>query len=141
MHILWRVPHGVVYALVYYGIPRVGVCTRNVHQHLRVLALEFIELSSACCAMSATHLTSMLKTALNTNIILHIWKLVDIVPIPKRNKNIDGSTSYKPISLLSVIADIGQEYSSLHNSKHTHTHPSNTGTKTQHSTVTARDQI
>ena len=32
MHILWRVPHGVVYALVYYGIPRVGVCTRNVPQ-------------------------------------------------------------------------------------------------------------
>ena len=32
VHILWRVPHGVVYALVYYGIPRVGVCTRNVPQ-------------------------------------------------------------------------------------------------------------
>ena len=48
-------------------------------------------------------LTSMLKTALNTNIIPHIWKLANIVPIPKPNKDIDKGTSYKPISLLSVI--------------------------------------
>ena len=49
-------------------------------------------------------LTSMLKTALNTNIILHIWMLVNIVPIPKPNKDIDKGISYRPISLLSVIA-------------------------------------
>ena len=47
-------------------------------------------------------LTSMLKTALNTNIIPHIWKLANIVPIPKSNK--DKGTSYRPISLFSVIA-------------------------------------
>ena len=34
-------------------------------------------------------LTSMLITALNTNIIPHTWKLVNIVPIPKPNKDID----------------------------------------------------
>ena len=68
-------------------------------------------------------LTSMLKTALNTNIIPHIWKLANIVPIPKPNKDIDKGTSYRPISLLSVIADTGEEHSSLHNSKHTkHAH-------------------
>ena len=69
-------------------------------------------------------LTSMFKTALNKSIIPHTWKLANIVPIPKPNKDTDKSTSYRPISLLSVIAkDTGEEPSSLHNSKHTkHTH-------------------
>ena len=68
-------------------------------------------------------LTSMFKTALNKNIIPHTWKLTNIVPIPKPNKDTDKGTSYRPISLLSVIADTGEEPSSLHNSKHTkHTH-------------------
>ena len=49
-------------------------------------------------------LTSMLKTALNTNIIPHIWNLANIVPISKLNKDIDKGTSYWPISLISVIA-------------------------------------
>ena len=55
-------------------------------------------------------LTSMFKTVLNKNIIPHTWKLANIVPIPKSNK------------------DTGEEPSSLHNSKHTK-HPCNTGTK------------
>ena len=49
-------------------------------------------------------LTSMFKTALNKNIIPHTWKLANIVPIPKPNKDTDKGTSYRPISLLSVIA-------------------------------------
>ena len=49
-------------------------------------------------------LTSMFKTALNQNIIPHKWKLANIVPIPKPNKDTDKGTSYRPISLLSVIA-------------------------------------
>ena len=62
----------------------------------------------------------MLKTVLNTNIIPHTWKLANIVPIPKPNKDIDEGTSYRPIYLLSVF---GEEPSSLHNRKHTkHTH-------------------
>ena len=65
----------------------------------------------------------MLKTAHNTRIIPHIWKLANIVPIQKPNKDIDRDTSYRPISLLSVIANTGEEPSFLHNSKHTkHTH-------------------
>ena len=68
-------------------------------------------------------LTSMFKTALNKNIIPHTWKLANIVPVPKPNKDTDKGTSYRPISLLSVIADTGKEPSSLHNSKHTkHAH-------------------
>ena len=49
-------------------------------------------------------LTSMFKTALNKNIIPHSWTLANIVPIPKPNKDTDTGTSYRPISLLSVIA-------------------------------------
>ena len=62
-------------------------------------------------------LTSMFKTALIKNITPHTWKLANIVPIPKHNKDTDKGTSYRPISLLSVIAK------KLENSKHTkHTH-------------------
>ena len=46
----------------------------------------------------------MFKTALNKNIIPHTWKLANIVPIPKPNKDTNKGTSYRPISLLSVIA-------------------------------------
>ena len=48
-------------------------------------------------------LTSMFITALNNNIIPHIWKLANISPIPKHNKYINKGTIYRPISLLSVI--------------------------------------
>ena len=82
-------------------------------------------------------LTSMLKTALNTNIIPHIWKLANIVPITKPNKDIDKGTSYRPISLFSVIAKT-VEKSLLHyitaNIPNT---PTQHGYNTQHSTVTA----
>ena len=71
-----------------------------------------------------TFLMSMFnKTAFNKNIIPYTWKLANIVPIPKLNKDTDKDTSYRPISILSVIADTGEEPSSLHNSKHTkHSH-------------------
>ena len=69
------------------------------------------------CPLGLAFLTSMFKTALNKNIIPHTWKLANIVPIPKPNK--DNGTSYRPISLLSVIADTEEEPSYLHNSKHT----------------------
>ena len=65
-------------------------------------------------------LMSMFKTALNKNIIPHTWKLANKVPIPKPNKDTDRGTSYRPISLLSVIAKtLEKSPSSLHNSKHT----------------------
>ena len=49
-------------------------------------------------------LTSMFKTALNKNIIPHTWKVANIFPIQKPNKDTNRDTSYRPISLLSVIA-------------------------------------
>ena len=38
------------------------------------------------------------------NIIPHTWKLANIIPIPKPNKYMNICTSYRPMSLLSVIA-------------------------------------
>ena len=57
----------------------------------------------------------MFKTGLNKNIISHTWKLANIVPIPKPNKDTDKGTSYRPISLLSVIAKTLEKHT-----KHTH---------------------
>ena len=79
-------------------------------------------------------LTSMFKTALNKNIIPHTWKLANIFPIPKPNKDTDNGTSYRPISLLSVIAKTLEKnllpYIVL--SKHTkHTH----ATRVQNTTL------
>ena len=71
-------------------------------------------------------LTSMLKNALNTIIIPHIWKLGNIVPIPK--PDIDKGTSYRPISLLSVMAKTLEKSLLLYITANT---------STQHSTVTA----
>ena len=76
--------------------------------------------------------------ALNKNIIPHIWKLANIVSISKPNKEIDRGTSYRPISLLSVIVKTLEKSFLLHyitvNIPNT---PTQDGYKTQHSTVTA----
>jgi len=50
------------------------------------------------------YLTDMLNLALSTNTIPQIWKLANIIPIPKPNKDPNLGTSYRPISLLSPIA-------------------------------------
>ena len=67
----------------------------------------------------------------------HIWKLTNRDHIPKPSKDIDKGTSYRPISLHSVIADTGYEPSSLHNLSNIPNTPTQHGYKTQHSTVTA----
>ena len=76
----------------------------------------------------------MLKTALNKNIIPHIWKLANIVPIPKPNKDIDKCISYRPESLLSVFAKTLEKSLIPYITANT---PRQHGYKTQHSTVTA----
>ena len=82
-------------------------------------------------------LTSMLKSALNTNIISHIWKLASIVPIPKPNKAIDNGTSYRPLSILSVIAKTPEKSILLYITANIANTPTQHGYETQHSTVTA----
>ena len=82
-------------------------------------------------------LTSMFKTALNKNIIPHTWKLANIIPIPKPNKDTDKGTSYKPISLLSVIAKTLEKTLLPYLTSNIPNTPMQHGYKTQHSTVTA----
>ena len=82
-------------------------------------------------------LTSMFKTALNINIIPHTWKLANIVPIPKPNKDTDKGTSYRPISLLSVIAKTLEKRLLPYITANITNTPIRHGYKTQHSTVTA----
>ena len=79
----------------------------------------------------------MFKTALNKNIIPHTWKLTNIVPIPKPNKDTDNGTSYRPISLLSVIAKTLEKSLLPYITANIPNTPMQHGYKTQHSTVTA----
>ena len=81
-------------------------------------------------ALGLAFLTSMLKTALNTNIIPHIWKLDNIVTILK--PNID-----RPISLLSVIAKTLEKSLLPYITANIPNTPTQNGYITQHSTVTA----
>ena len=46
----------------------------------------------------------MFNMSINKNIIPHMWKLANIIHIPKPNKDTNMGTSYRPISLQSVIA-------------------------------------
>ena len=50
------------------------------------------------------YLTNIYNAVLNDNKIPHVWKLANIIPIPKPYKDINIGTSYRPISLQSVIA-------------------------------------
>ena len=84
---------------------------------------------------------SMLKTALNNNIIPHIWKLANIVPIPIPNKDIDNATSYRPTSLLSVIAKTMEKSVLPYKTANIPSTPTQHSYKTQHSAVTALDLL
>ena len=54
--------------------------------------------------LGLTYLTNTLNLALNTNTIPHMWKLANIIPILKPDKDHNTGTSFQPISLLSVIS-------------------------------------
>ena len=54
--------------------------------------------------LGLTYLTNTFNLALNTNTIPHMWKLANIIPIPKPDKDHNTGTSFRPISLLSVIS-------------------------------------
>ena len=82
-------------------------------------------------------LTSMSKTALNKNLIPHTWKLANIVPIPKPNKDTNKGTSYRPISLLSLIAKTLETSLLPYITANIRNTPMQHGYKTQHPTVTA----
>ena len=71
------------------------------------------------------------------NIIPHTWKLANIVPIPKPNKDTNKGTSYRPISLLLVIAKTLEKSLLPYITANIPNTPMQHGYKTQHSTVTA----
>ena len=79
----------------------------------------------------------MFKTALNKNIIPHTWKLANIVPIPKPNKDTDKGTSYRPISFFSVTAKTLEKSILPYITANIPKTPTQHGYKTQHPTVTA----
>ena len=89
------------------------------------------------CPLGLVLFTSMFKTALNKNIIPHTWKLANIVPIPKPNKDTNKGTSYRPISLFSVIAKTLEKSLLLYITANNPNRPMQYGYKTQHFTVTA----
>ena len=64
-----------------------------------------------------------------------MWKLANIIPIPKPNK--DNGTSYRPISLLSVVAKTLEKCLLPYITANITQTPTQHGYKAQHSTVTA----
>ena len=82
-------------------------------------------------------LTSMFKTAPYKSIIPHTWKLANIVPIPKPNKDTDKGTSYRSISLLSVITKTLEKSLLPYITANIPNTPMQHGYKTQHYTVPA----
>ena len=79
----------------------------------------------------------MFKTALNKNIIPHTWKLANIVPFSKPNKDTTKGTSYRPMSLLSVIAMTLEKSLLSYITANIPNTPMQHGYKTQHYTATA----
>ena len=79
----------------------------------------------------------MSKTARNKNIIPHTWRLANIVPIPKPNKDTNKGTAYRPISLLSVIAKTLEKSLLPYITANIPNTPMQHGYKTQHPKVTA----
>jgi hypothetical protein len=51
-----------------------------------------------------TYLTKLYNLVLKDNTIPQIWKLSNVVAIPKPNKDPNLGSSYRPISLLSPLA-------------------------------------
>ena len=91
--------------------------------------------------LGLTFLTSMYTTALNKNIIPHMWKLANIIPIPKPNKDTNMGTSYRPISLLSVVAKTLEKCLLPYITANITQTPTQHGYKAQHSTVTVLHKL
>ena len=49
--------------------------------------------------LGLAYLTNMYNRSLNNNVILHTWKLSNIIPIPKPNKDMSIGASYRPITI------------------------------------------
>ena len=76
-----------------------------------------------------------LNSAINDNKIPQIWKLANIIPITKPNKDINMGTSYRPISLLSVIAKTLEKVILPYITQNIPNIPTQHGFKTKHYTT------
>ena len=70
-----------------------------------------------------------------------MWKLANIIPIPKPNKDTNMGTSYRPISLLSVVAETLEKCLLLYITANITQTPTQHGYKAQQSTVTALHKL
>ena len=87
------------------------------------------------------YITNIYNAAINDNKIPHVWKLAKIIPIPKPNKDINTGTSYRPISLLSVIAKILEKVILPYITQNIPNITTQHGFKTKHSTNTELHNI
>ena len=93
------------------------------------------------CSLGLTYLTNTFNVALNTNPIPHMWKLANIIPILKPDKDHNTGTSFRPISLLSVISKTLEKALLPHISNNIPQHHTQHGFKAKHSTTTALHNI
>ena len=91
--------------------------------------------------LGLTYLTNSFNLALNTNTIPHMWKLANIIPIPKPDKDHNTGTSFRPISLLSVISKTLEKALLPYITNNIPQHHTQHGFKAKHSTTTALHNI
>ena len=87
--------------------------------------------------LGLTYLTNTFNLALNTNTIPHMWKLANIIPILKPDKDHNTGTSFRPISLLSVISKTLEKALLPYITNNIPQHHTQHGFKAKHSTTTA----
>ena len=91
--------------------------------------------------LGLTYLTNTFNLALNTNTIAHMWKLANIILILKPDKDHNTDTSFRPISLLSVISKTLEKALLPHITNNIPQHHTQHGFKAKHSTTTALHNI
>ena len=91
--------------------------------------------------LGLTYLTNTFNLALNTNTIPHMWKLANIIPILKPDKDHNTGTSFRPISLISVISKTLEKALLPYITNNIPQHHTQHGFKAKHSTTTALHNI
>ena len=91
--------------------------------------------------LGLTYLTNTFNLALNTNTIPHMWKLANIIPILKPDKDHNTGTSFRPILLLSVISKTLEKALLPYITNNITQHHTQHGFKAKHSTTTALHNI
>ena len=103
-------------------------------------------IQSCICDVKALETANMLKlndnrTELMLNTIPHMWKLANIIPIPKPDKDHNTGTSFRPMSLLSVISNTLEKALLPYITNNIPQHHTQHGFKAKHSTTTALHNI